>query len=80
MNTSTISFTKQNILAVADEKKDALTVIETLRTDGATSTVYGSETNDDGKVVGDHGHLVEKDGEIVYLRDDSGNVIVDTGT
>ena len=70
---------------MADENKDALIVKETLRPGGSnspgasTSTVYGTETNDNGKIVGDHGHLVQTDGEIVYLRDQSGNVIVDTG-
>ena len=48
---------------------------------GTTSTVYGKESDGNGGVDSKtpHGHLVVKDGEIVALRDQEGNQIVQTG-
>ena len=62
-------------------EKDGLTVKTTTRSDGATSTVYGKESDGNGNVTGNHGHLVTKDGEVTYLRreeDSRDNPLVDT--
>jgi hypothetical protein len=50
------------------------------RPDGKTSIVYGNERDNNGRIVGDHGHtVIGRDGKIDHARTQKGTVIEDTG-